>query len=174
MMMPTHTPTDEQLKDQAIRQALSGDTIGARETVSGVVDRRYLRDAWQMMLFIESERGNVQAVKDTIVSCPDRSLLASHFYLELPQVFVKAGDRSGAIEIAKAMGEAGTLPLIGVAAHLAQDGDVAGVREALAHLDDEDLRTMILRKVNSLQPKGERLDTRSLKTNQGASGTLAA
>ncbi len=173
-MMPTQIPTDEQLKDQAIRQALSGDTIGARETVSGVVDRRYLRDAWQMMLFIESERGNVQAVKDTIVSCPDRSLLASHFYLELPQVFVKAGDRSGAIEIAKAMGEAGTLPLIGVAAHLAQDGDVAGVREALSNLEDEDLRTMILRKVSSLQSKAERFDVHRMQGNQAASDTLAA
>ena len=173
-MMPTQTPTDEQLKDQAIRQALSGDTIGARETISGVVDRRYLRDAWQMMLFIESERGNVEAVKDTIVSCPDRSLLASHFYLELPQVFVKAGDRSGAIEIAKAMGEAGTLPLIGVAAHLAQDGDVAGVREALSNLEDEDLRTMILRKVSSLQSKAERFDMHGMQGNQVASDTLAA
>jgi hypothetical protein len=174
MMMPTQTPTDEQLKDQAIRQALSGDTIGARETISGVVDRRYLRDAWQMMLFIESERGNVQAVKDTIVSCPDQTLLASHFYLELPQVFVKAGDRSGAIEIAKAMGEAGTLPLIGVAAHLAQDGDVAGVREALSNLEDEDLRTMILRKVSSLQSKAERFDMHGMQGNQVASDTLAA
>lgn len=173
-MMPTHTPTDEQLKNQAIKQALAGDTIGARATVSGVVDRQYLRDAWQMMLFIESERGNVEAVKDTIVSCPDRSLLASHFYLELPQAFVKAGDRSGAIEIAKAMGDAGTLPLIGVAAHLAQDGDVAGVREALSYLDDEDLRSMILRKVSSLQPKGTRFDARTLKANQAASETLAA
>lgn len=174
-MMPTHALTDEQLKDQAIRQALSGDTIGARETVSGVVDRRYLRDAWQMLLFIESERGNVQAVKDTIVSCPDRSLLASHFYLELPQVFVKAGDRSGAIEIAKAMGEAGTLPLIGVAAHLAQDGDAAGVREALAHIDDEDLRAMIMRKVSAYQPKIQRLDGMNLVGDQTApSGSLAA
>jgi len=174
-MMPTQTPTDEQLKDQAIRQALSGDTIGARETISAVVDRRYLRDAWQMMLFIESERGNVQAVKDTIVSCPDRSLLASHFYLELPQVFVKAGDRSGAIEIAKAMGEAGTLPLIGVAAHLAQDGDVAGVREALSNLEDEDLRNMILCKVSSLQPKAEHINARNLRADQVShSGSLAA
>lgn len=174
-MMPTHTPTDEQLKDQAIRQALSGDTIGARETVRKVVDRRYLRDAWQMLLFIESERGNVQAVKDTIMSCPDRSLLASHFYLELPQVFVKAGDRSGAIEIAKAMGEAGTVPLIGVAAHLAQDGDVAGVREALSHLDDEDLRAMILRKVSSLEPNDDRLNARDLRADQAVrSGSLAA
>lgn len=173
-MMPTYTSTDEQLKDQAIRQALSGDTLGARETVSGVADRRYLRDAWQMLLFIESERGNVEAVKETIVACPDRSLLASHFYLELPQVFVKAGDRSGAIEIAKAMGDAGTLPLIGVAAHLAQDGDVAGVREALSHLDDEDLRTLILRKVSSLQPKGNRFDAQAVQANHAASDTLAA
>ncbi len=174
-MMTTHMSTDEQLKDQAIRQALAGDIAGARETVSGVVDRRYLRDAWQMMLFIESERGNVQSVRDTIVSCPDPSLLASHFYLELPQVFVKAGDRSGAIEIAKAMGDAGILPLIGIAAHLAQDGDAAGVREALSHIDDEDLRTMILRKVNAYQPKGERLTVRDRRVDQAApSGSLAA
>jgi hypothetical protein len=31
-MMPTQTLTDEQLKDQAIRQALAGDTAGARQT----------------------------------------------------------------------------------------------------------------------------------------------
>ena len=128
-----------------------------------------------MLLFIESEQGNVQAVKDTIVSCPNRSLLVSHFYLELPQIFVKAGDRSGAIEIAKAMGDAGTLPLIGVAAHLAQDEDVAGVREALSHLDDEDLKTMILRKVGSLEPNDERLTARDLSIGQSApSGSLAA
>jgi hypothetical protein len=174
-MMTIQTSTDEQLKDQAIRQALAGDIAGARETVSGVVDRRYLRDAWQMMLFIESERGNVQSVKDTIVSCPDPSLLASHFYLELPQVFVKAGDRSGAIEIAKAMGNAGVLPLIGIAAHLAQDGDAAGVREALSHLDDENLRSMILNKVSAYQPKAERLTARDRRADQAApSGSLAA
>jgi hypothetical protein len=174
-MMPTQTPTDAQLKDQAIRQALAGDTTEARQTTNEIVDKRYLREAWQMMLFIESERGNVQAVKDTIVSCPDPSLLASHFYLELPQVFVKAGDRSGAIEIAKAMGDAGTLPLIGIAAHLAQDGDVAGVREALSHINDEDLRTMILRKVSAYQPKGERLTARDRRADQAApSGSLAA
>ncbi|MDH4084305.1 MAG: hypothetical protein OEV99_16450 [Nitrospira sp.] len=173
-MMTTHTSTDEQLKDRAIRQALVGDIAGARETISGVVDRRYLRDAWQMMLFIESERGNVQSVKDTIVSCPDQSLLASHFYLELPQVFVKAGDRSGAIEIAKAMGNAGVLPLIGIAAHLAQDGDIAGVREALSHID-EDLRTMILRKVSDYQPKAERLDAQGMRADQASrSDSLAA
>ncbi len=174
-MMPTQTPTDAQLKDQAIRQALAGDTTEARQTTNEIVDKRYLREAWQMMLFIESERGNVQAVKDTIVSCPDPSLLASHFYLELPQVFVKAGDRSGAIEIAKAMGDAGTLPLIGIAAHLAQDGDVAGVREALSHIDDEDLRTMIVRKVSAYQPKIQRLDGLNLVGDQAAEAkSLAA
>ncbi len=173
-MMPTQTPTDAQLKDQAIRQALAGDTVGAQQTASEMVDRRYLREAWQMMLFIESERGNVQAVKDTIVSCPDPSLLASHFYLELPQVFVKAGDRSGGIEIAKAMGDAGVLPLIGIVAHLAEDGDIAGVREALSHID-EDLGAMIMRKVSAYQPKGERLTARDRRADQAApSGSLAA
>ena len=173
-MMPTQTPTDAQLKDQAIRQALAGDTAGARQTVNEIVDKRYLREAWQMMLFVESERGNVQAVKDTIVSCPDPSLLASHFYLELPQLFLKAGDRSGAIEIAKAMGNAGVLPLIGIAAHLAEDGDFAGVLEALSHID-EDLRTMIMRKVSAYQRKVERPNGLNLVADQAAEAdSLAA
>lgn len=173
-MMTAQTPTDEQLKDQAIRQALAGDTTEARQTANEIVDKRYLREAWQMMLFVESERGNVQAVKDTIVSCPDPSLLASHFYLELPQVFVKAGDRSGAIEIAKAMGDAGVLPLIGIAAHLAEDGDIAGVREALSHID-EDLRAMIMRKVSANKPKIQRLDGINLVGDQAAeANSLAA
>jgi len=173
-MMPTQTPTDAQLKDQAIRQALAGDTAGARQTVNEIVDKRYLREAWQMMLFVESERGNVQAVKDTIVSCPDPSLLASHFYLELPQLFLKAGDRSGAIEIAKAMGNAGVLPLIGIAAHLAEDGDFAGVLEALSHID-EDMRTMIMRKVSAYQRKVERLNGLNLVADQAAEAdSLAA
>ena len=173
-MMPTQTPTDAQLKDQAIRQALAGDTAGARQTVNEIVDKRYLREAWQVMLFVVSERGNVQAVKDTIVSCPDPSLLASHFYLELPQLFLKAGDRSGAIEIAKAMGNAGVLPLIGIAAHLAEDGDFAGVLEALSHID-EDLRTMIMRKVSAYRRKVERLNGLNLVGDQAAEAdSLAA
>jgi len=173
-MMPTQTPTDAQLKDQAIRKALAGDTTEARQTANEIVDKRCLREAWQMMLFIESERGNVQAVKDTIVSCPDPSLLASHFYLELPNVFVKAGDRSGAIEIAKAMGDAGVLPLIGIVAHLAEDGDIVGVREALSHID-EDLRAMIMRKVNGYQPKIQCLDGLDLVGDQAAeANSLAA
>ncbi|MBL8038014.1 MAG: hypothetical protein JSS38_04490 [Nitrospira sp.] len=174
-MMPTHTPTDEELKNQVIRQVLAGDTAGAQQTANEIADHRYLRDAWQMMLFVESERGNVQAVKDTILSCPDPSLLASHFYLELPQLFIKAGDRSGAIEIAKAMGNAGVLPLIGIAAHLAQDGDMAGAHDALSHMEDEDLRTMILRKVIAYQPMIQRLDGSNLVGGQAAEGdSLAA
>lgn len=172
--MPTQTPTDEQLKDQAIRKALVGEAAGARQTANEIVDRRYLREAWQMMLFIESERGNVQAVTDTILSCPDPSLLAGHFYLELPHVFVKAGDRSGAIEIAKAMGDAGVLPLIGIAVHLAQDGDIEGVREALSHIEDEDLRTMILRRVHAYHLKSDRLEAQNLEDQTAPSASLAA
>lgn len=171
--MPTQTPTDEQLKDLTIRQTLAGDVGGARQTAGEIADRKCLREAWQMMLFVESERGNVQAVTDTILSCPDPSLLASHFYLELPQVFVKAGDRSGAIEIAKAMGDAGVLPLIGIAAHLAQDGDIEGVREALSHID-EDLRAMIMRKVSACHPKGDRLGALNMAAQAGPSASLAA
>jgi hypothetical protein len=167
-MMPTHTPTAEELKNQVIRQVLAGDTLGAQQTATEIADRRYLRDAWQMMLFVESERGNVQAVKNTILSCPDPSLLASHFYLELPQLFIKAGDRSGAIEIAKAMGNAGVLPLIGIAAHLAQDGDMAGAHDALSHMEDEDLRAMVLRKVIAYQPTIQRLDGVSLVGDQAS------
>ncbi|MBX3330064.1 MAG: hypothetical protein KF722_06665 [Nitrospira sp.] len=172
-MMPPQTVADEQLKDQVIRQALAGDAAGARQTAKEIVDRRCLREAWQMMLFVESERGNVLAVKDTIVSCPDPALLASHFYLELPQVFVKAGDRSGAIEIAKAMGDAGILPLIGIAAHLAEDGDFVGVREALSHVD-EDLRTMIMRKVNAYHQQSDRLEALNLADQTTPSASLAA
>lgn len=171
--MPTQTLMDEQLKSQAIRQALAGDAAGARQTANEIVDRRYLREAWQMLLFVESERGNVQAVKETIVSCPDSSLLASHFYLELPQVFVKAGDWSGAIEIAKAMGDAGVLPLIGIAAHLAQDGDIEGMREALSYID-EDLRAMIMRKMNASHQKGDRLEALNLAGQAAPSASLAA
>jgi len=171
-MISTPTLMDEQLKDQAIRQALTGDAAGARQIANEIVDRRHLREAWQMMLFVESERGNVQAVKDTITLCPDPSLLASHFYLELPQVFVKAGDRSGAIEIAKAMGDAGVLPLIGIAAHLAEDGDFIGVREALSHID-EDLRTMIMRKVNACHQKADRLEMLN-QAEAASSASLAA
>lgn len=172
-MGSTQTAKDERLKDQAIRQALEGDAAGARQIVSGMIDRRHLREAWQMMLFIESERGNVQAVKDTIISCPDPSLLASHFYLELPQVFVKAGNRSGAIEIAKAMGDAGVLPLIGIVAHLAEDGDFIGVREALSHID-EDLRTMIMRKMNACHRKSDRLEALNVTDQAAPSASLAA
>lgn len=164
--MTTHTSTDEELKNQVIKQVLAGDTVGAKQTANEIADKRYLRDAWQMMLFVESERGNVQAVKSTILSCPDPSLLASHFYLELPQLFIKAGDRSGAIEIAKAMGNAGVLPLIGIAAHLAQDGDTDGAHDALSHIEDEDLRAMILRKVIAYQPKIQRLDGFNLAGDQ--------
>ncbi len=174
-MIQTQASTDEQLKDQAIRQALVGDLTGARQTAGEIVDKRYSREAWQMMLFVESERGNVQSVKDTIVSCPDPSLLASHFYLELPQLFVKAGDRSGAIEIAKAMGNAGVLPLIGIAAHLAQDGDIEGMRDALAHIDDADLRVLILRKVTAYQPTMPGLDDLdSMRTETAQTDSLAA
>jgi hypothetical protein len=49
------------------------------------------------------------------------------------------------------------------------------VREALSNLEDEDLRTMILRKVSSLQPKAEQFNLREPGAGQASrSGSLAA
>jgi hypothetical protein len=160
-MMGAQALADEQLRDQAIQQALAGDPTSARQTIRGMVDRRYLREVWQMMLFVESDRGDVEAVKDTILSCPDPSLLASHFYRELPLVFVRAGDTSGAIEIAKTMGNYGVFPLIGIAAHLAEEGDVVGVREALAHIGDEEFKISIMNKMYACHSKNKNLEALS-------------
>lgn len=45
---------------------------------------------------------------------------------------------------------------------MAQDGDMDGAHDALSHIKDEDLRTMILRKVIAYQPRIQRLDGMNL------------
>jgi hypothetical protein len=152
-MMTAHTLTEAQLKDYSIKQALAGNTAGARQTANEMVDGAYLREVWQTILFVEADRRGVQGVKETILSCPDHSLLACHSYRELPFTFVKAGDVSGAIEIATAMGDVGVLPLIGIAVHLAGKGDFMGMRDALSHIDDEGLRTLVMNNVQDYQSK---------------------
>jgi hypothetical protein len=61
--MPDRSQTDEELKDRAIEQALTGNIIGARQTVGGIVDRGYLGEAWKAILFIQTDRGDVHGVK---------------------------------------------------------------------------------------------------------------
>ena len=46
-------PTDENLKNRVIEQALAGDNMGARETARGIADRECLRQAWLAMLGLQ-------------------------------------------------------------------------------------------------------------------------
>lgn len=146
--------TDETLKDRAIRQALAGNVTGARQTIGRMLDRRYLRDVWGTILCIQKDRGDVQGVKETIGSCPDKSLLACHEYSELPLAFARAGNAAGAIEIAKAMGDSGMLPLLMIPLVLMNKGDFVGARGAVSHIDEEACRIMIMNYVDQCQRKG--------------------
>lgn len=93
--MSDHGFTDETLKDRAVRQAFAGNVNGARQTIGRMVDRKYLRDVWGAILCINKDHGDVQGVKETIVSCPDKSLLSCHEYRELPLAFARAGNVAG-------------------------------------------------------------------------------
>lgn len=147
--------TDEKLKDHAIEQALAGDFIEARHTIERMVDRRYVREAWQAILSFQRNHGDVQGVKETIVSCPDDSLLVSHEYRKLPLHFARAGNVAGAIEIAKTMGHRGMFSLLMIPVALATKGDFVGAREAVSHIDDEAYRSMIVNMMDKLQRKGK-------------------
>ena len=146
--------TDETLKDRAIRQAFAGNVNGARQTIGRMVDRRYLREVWGAILCMQKDRGDVEGVKDTIVSCPDQSLLFCHEYRELPLAFARAGNVAGAIEIAKVMGSSGMLPLLMIPLVLMNKGDCVGAREAVSHIDEEAYRIMMMNFVDQYQRKG--------------------
>ena len=147
--------TDEKLKDRAIEQALAGDFIEARHTIERMVDRRYLREAWQSILSFQRNYGDVQDVKETIVSCPDDSLLVIHKYRELPLHFARSGNVAGAIEIAKTMGHREILSLLMIPVALATKGDFVGAREAVSHINDEAWRSIIVNMMDKLQRKGK-------------------
>jgi hypothetical protein len=152
--MSDQTLTDETLKDHAIRQVFAGNVSGARQTIERMVDRRYLRDVWWAILCMQKDCGDVEGVKETIVSCPDKSLLACHEYRELPLAFARAGNVAGAIEIAKAMGDSGMLPLLMIPLVLMNKGDFVGARGAVSHIDEEACRIMIMNYVDQCQRKG--------------------
>ncbi len=154
---PGQFPTEEQLKDYTIKQALAGDTAGARQSVSGIANRTYQREAWQTILYADAGRRDVQGVKDTIVSCPDHSLLRGHAYRDIPLDFLKDGDIAGAIEIAQTMGDFGVLPLMLIAVDLIDKGDFVRVRETLSHIADNGIRTFILNMMDERQAKDRSL-----------------
>lgn len=143
--------SDETLKNRAIELAVAGNIIEARHTVRRIVDRKCLGDAWKAILSIQGDREDVQGVKDTIIACSDRSLLYGHTYLELPLQFARAGNVTGAIEIANAMGSWGRLSLTIIPCALIHRGDVVGAREAVSHIDDEDMRDDIVRLLDEFQ-----------------------
>jgi hypothetical protein len=153
--MPDQLLSDETRKDRAIELAVAGNIIEARHTVGGIVDRKCLGDAWKAILSIQGDRGDVQGVKDTIISCSDRSLLYGHTYLELPLRFARAGNVTGAIEIANAMGSWGRLSLTIIPCALMHRGDVVGAREAVSHIEDEDMRNDMVRRLDELQQKAQ-------------------
>lgn len=154
---PGQFPTEEQLKDYTINQALAGDTAGARQSVSGITNRTYLREAWQTILYADAGRRDVQGVKDTIVSCPDHSLLKAHSYRDIPLDFLKDGDIAGAIEIAQTMGDFGVLPLMLIAVNLIDKGDLVRVHEILPHFADNGIRTFFMNMMDERQAKERNL-----------------
>lgn len=149
--MPTPSPADEQLKNRVIEHARAGDYDCARQTIRDIVARKYLREAWLGILYIQMDRKDVQGIKETIAACPDHSLLTGHSYRELPLAFSRAGDASGAIEIAIAMGPHGVLPLMLISIGLASEIDFVGARRAAAQIKDKATRNAIVNMVEQIQ-----------------------
>jgi hypothetical protein len=98
--MPDQPLTDERLRDHAFEQAKAGDIIGARQTVSKMIDRKYLREAWIAILHNQMRLGDLQGVKEMIASFPDDSLWFCHSTFYFPLDFARAGDVPGARETA--------------------------------------------------------------------------
>ncbi len=141
---------DENLRNRVIEQAVAGDVIGARQTISEMVDPRYQREAWFAILGIQSDRKDVQGIKDTIVACPDHSLLRCMSYHHLPLDISRAGDVRGAMEIATTMGDDGEFSLLMIPSCLALKGDFVGIREAVSCIEDEATRNRIVNTVDEL------------------------
>ena len=141
---------DENLKNRVIEQALAGDVIGARQTISEMGNPRYQREAWIAILGIQRNRKDVQGIKDTIVACPDHSLLHCIWYRELPLYFNRAGDVCGAMEIATTMGDFGKFSLMLIPMALGLKGDYVGMREVVSRIEDEATRNSILNTVDEL------------------------
>lgn len=144
--------TDKRLVERAIEQAEAGDFIGARQTVSKVIDRQYLRWAWIVILDNQMRLGDLQGVKETIASFSDADdwLLRGHWTRDITVAFARAGDVPGAIEIANKTG-GGSL-FVGLIAFVqARQQDFVGARETASLIGDESFRSAILDHVTELQ-----------------------
>jgi hypothetical protein len=150
--MPDQPLTDEELRDQAFEQAKAGDIIGARRTVSKMIDRQYLREAWIAILGKQVYLGVLQGVKETIALFSNDCgwLLRGHLAHDIVFAFAKAGDVPGAIEIANKTGNRDFLVGL-IALGQAGKGDFVGARETASLIDGESWRSDILDYVNELQ-----------------------
>lgn len=140
--MPDCFHPDEALKNEAIAQAMEGDFLGARQTAAKIATRQEFWEAWMSILYLQRDRGDVEGIKETILSCPNPSWLQGHSYAELARHFAKIGNKTAAIEIAKLLGKSGAMMVVYLSApvDLILKGDFAGAREAVAQVEDEQLR----------------------------------
>ena len=154
--MPDQPRTDERLRDHAFEQAEAGDIIGARQTVSKMIDRQYLRGAWITILENQMRLGDLQGVKETIASFSNDCdwLLRGHWVRDTIVAFARAGDVPGAIEIAKKSGDRGFFVGL-IALGQAGKGDLVGARETASLIEDESFKSDILDYVNELQREGK-------------------
>jgi len=143
--MPDRFHPDEALKNEAISQAMEGDFIGARQTGAKIAARQDFLEAWMYILHLQRDRGDVIGIKETILSCPNPSWLQGHSYAELARHFAKIGNKTAAIEIAKLLGRSGEMMVVYLSApvDLILKGDFAGAREAVAKVEDEQLRNQL-------------------------------
>lgn len=154
--MPDQPLTDERLRAHAFEQAAAGDIIGARQTVSMMTDRQYLREAWIAILGKQMDLGDLQGVKETIASFSNDCdwLLRGHWVRDTIVAFARAGDVPGAIEIANKTG--GREFFVGlIAVGQAGKGDFVGARETASHLNGESWKSDILDYVSELQREGK-------------------
>lgn len=144
--------TDEGLRDHAFEQTKAGDIIGARQTVSKMTDRQYLREAWITILGKQMDIGDLQGVKETIASFPNDCdwLLRGHWVRDTIVAFARAGDVPSAIEIANKTGNRDFFVGL-IAVGQAGKGDFVGARETASLIDGESWRSDILAYVNELQ-----------------------
>ena len=142
--------TDEELRDHTFEQAAAGDIIGARQTVSMMIDRECLRVAGIAILLNQMRLGDLQGVKETIASFSDDSLIRGHPAWDITVAFARAGDIPGAIEIAHKAG-GGDLLVALIAFVQAGKGDLVGARETASLMKSESFKSDILDHVNELQ-----------------------
>lgn len=154
--MPDQPLTDKRLRDHAFEQADAGNIIRARQTVSKMIDRQYLREAWIRILGKQMDLGDLEGVKKTIASFSNDCgwLLRGHLVHDITFAFARAGDVPGAIEIANKTGHRDFLVGL-IALGQAGKGDFVGERETASLIDGESWRSDILAYVNELQREGK-------------------